>query len=181
MDVALIGLASSGKTSLLQALAAGHLPAHSNPNEPAMAVVKVPDERLDRLATLVAAKKTTYLELKILDFPVVRHRQEGAAAGPARNPGHGRYAGARRPRLQFTRRAPSPRQRRPGARHRRAGPRARLRGPRDRRAPYRAADSRDALARGWSAHQPGARGRPDGPHPPGAGERDARPRHGPHG
>jgi GTP-binding protein YchF len=69
MDVALIGLASSGKTSLLQALAAGHLPAHSNPSEPAMAVVKVPDERLDRLATLVAAKKTTYLELKILDFP----------------------------------------------------------------------------------------------------------------
>lgn len=54
---------------MLRALAAGHLPAHSNPNEPAMAVVKVPDERLDRLATLVEAKKTTYLELKILDFP----------------------------------------------------------------------------------------------------------------
>ena len=69
MDVALIGLASSGKTSLQKALAAGHLPAHSNPSEPAMAVVKVPDERLDRLATLVEAKKTTYLELKILDFP----------------------------------------------------------------------------------------------------------------
>ena len=69
MDVALIGLASSGKTSLLQALAAGHLPAHSNPSEPAMAVVKVPDERLDRLAALVEAKKTTYLELRILDFP----------------------------------------------------------------------------------------------------------------
>ena len=69
MDVALIGLASSGKTSLLQALAAGHLPAHSNPNEPTVAVVKVPDERLDRLATLVEAKKTTYLELRILDFP----------------------------------------------------------------------------------------------------------------
>ena len=69
MDVALIGLPSSGKTSLLRALAAGHLPAHSNPNEPAMAVVKVPDERLDRLAALVEAKKTTYLELKILDFP----------------------------------------------------------------------------------------------------------------
>jgi GTP-binding protein YchF len=69
MDVALIGLASSGKTSLQKALAAGHLPAHSNPSEPAMAVVKVPDERLDRLATLVEAKKTNYLELKILDFP----------------------------------------------------------------------------------------------------------------
>jgi ribosome-binding ATPase len=51
------------------ALAAGHLPAHNNPNEPTMAVVKVPDERLERLATLVAAKKTTYLELRLLDFP----------------------------------------------------------------------------------------------------------------
>jgi GTP-binding protein YchF len=69
MDVALIGLASSGKTSLLRALAAGHLPAHTNPNEPAMAVVKVPDQRLDRLAILVEAKKTTYLELRVLDFP----------------------------------------------------------------------------------------------------------------
>jgi ribosome-binding ATPase len=51
------------------ALAAGHLPAHNNPNEPTMAVVKVPDERLERLATLVAAKKTTYLELRLLDSP----------------------------------------------------------------------------------------------------------------
>jgi ribosome-binding ATPase YchF (GTP1/OBG family) len=52
MDVALIGLASSGKTSLLKALAAGHLPAHGNPNEPAVAVVKVPDERLEKLAKI---------------------------------------------------------------------------------------------------------------------------------
>jgi GTP-binding protein YchF len=32
-------------------------------------VVKVPDERLDRLATLVSARKTTYLELRLHDFP----------------------------------------------------------------------------------------------------------------
>lgn len=54
---------------LLKALASGHLPAHSNPNEPAVAVVKVPDERLDKLAALVKARKTTYLELRLLDFP----------------------------------------------------------------------------------------------------------------
>ncbi len=34
-----------------------------------MAVVKVPDERLDKLAALVNARKTTYLELRILNFP----------------------------------------------------------------------------------------------------------------
>jgi hypothetical protein len=80
MDVALIGLASSGKTSLLKALAAGHLPAHSNPNEPAVAVVKVPDERLDKLATLVKARKTTYLELRLLDFPSFSVGKKGPPA-----------------------------------------------------------------------------------------------------
>jgi len=80
MDVALIGLAQSGKTSLLKALAAGHLPAHSNPNEPAVAVVKVPDERLDKLATLVKAKKTTYLELRLLDFPSFAVGKKGPPA-----------------------------------------------------------------------------------------------------
>lgn len=34
-----------------------------------IAVVKVPDERLDRLAAQVQAKKTTYLELRIFDYP----------------------------------------------------------------------------------------------------------------
>src|SRR5262249_31198267 len=70
MDIALIGLASSGKSTLLKALAAGHLPQHSgNANEPQVAVVKVPDERLDHMAALVSARKTTYLELRLLDFP----------------------------------------------------------------------------------------------------------------
>ncbi len=32
-------------------------------------MVKVPDERLDEMATLVEARKTTYLEQRILDFP----------------------------------------------------------------------------------------------------------------
>ncbi len=69
MDLALIGLVSCGKTTLLKALASGHLPHGGSPSEPTLAVVKVPDERLDRLATQVQAKKTTYLELRIFDFP----------------------------------------------------------------------------------------------------------------
>ncbi|HLF71403.1 MAG TPA: DUF933 domain-containing protein [Dehalococcoidia bacterium] len=77
MDIAIVGLASSGKTSLLRALAAGHLPAHSNPSEPAVAVVKVPDERLDKLAALVEARKTTYLELRLLDFPSLSAGKKG--------------------------------------------------------------------------------------------------------
>src|SRR5688572_32999696 len=70
LDIALIHLSSSGKSTLLKALASGHLPSGStSPNEAALSVVKVPDERLDKLAELVAAKKTTYLEQRIHDFP----------------------------------------------------------------------------------------------------------------
>lgn len=79
MDIAIVGLAGSGKTSLLKALAAGHLPAHGSPNEAVMAVVKVPDTRLDALATLVLAKKTTYLELRMLDFPALTAGKKGPA------------------------------------------------------------------------------------------------------
>src|SRR3972149_11252820 len=80
MDVALIGLAASGKTTLLKALAAGHLPHHASPNEPAVAVVKVPDERLDRLAALVEARKTSHLELRLLDFPSLSAGRKGPPA-----------------------------------------------------------------------------------------------------
>jgi GTP-binding protein YchF len=80
MDVALIGLASSGKTTLLRALAAGHLPHGGAASEPAVAVVKVPDDRLDRLAALVNARKTTYLELKLLDFPAFSVGRKGPPA-----------------------------------------------------------------------------------------------------
>ncbi len=39
--------------------------------------MKVPDKRLERLAALVAAKKTTYLELRILDFPSLSVGKKG--------------------------------------------------------------------------------------------------------
>jgi GTP-binding protein YchF len=79
MDIAIVGLAGSGKTSLLKALAAGHLPQLGSPNEAVLAVVKVPDTRLDALAKLVGAKKTTYLELRMLDFPALTAGKKGPA------------------------------------------------------------------------------------------------------
>src|SRR3989304_5918470 len=78
MDGALIGLAASGKTTVLQGLAARPPPAP--PNEPAVAVVKVPDERLDRLAALVEARKTSHLELRLLDFPSLSAGRKGPPA-----------------------------------------------------------------------------------------------------
>jgi ribosome-binding ATPase len=64
----------------LRALAAGHLPHHATPNEAAVAVVKVPDDRLDRLAVLVNARKTTYIEARILDFPSFSVGKKGPPA-----------------------------------------------------------------------------------------------------
>jgi ribosome-binding ATPase len=56
------------------------MPGRSGPNEPTIAVVKVPDERLERLATLVSARKTTYLELRLLDFPSLTVGKKGPSA-----------------------------------------------------------------------------------------------------
>ncbi len=70
MDIGIIGLAQSGKTTLFEALTRGH--AHTAPfgsMEPSVGVVKVPDERLDGLSTLLHAKKVTHIEVRFLDFP----------------------------------------------------------------------------------------------------------------
>jgi GTP-binding protein YchF len=55
------------------------LPHHGSATEPAIAVVKVPDTRLDRLAVLVKARKTTYIEHRILDFPSLSVGKKGPA------------------------------------------------------------------------------------------------------
>ncbi|MFQ5879577.1 MAG: DUF933 domain-containing protein [Dehalococcoidia bacterium] len=69
MDLALIGLPQSGKTSLFQALAAGRRGPLVGKQEH-IAVVKLSDERLDRLADLFQSKKITYAEIRLHDLPV---------------------------------------------------------------------------------------------------------------
>jgi ribosome-binding ATPase len=70
MDLGIIGLAQSGKTSLFDGVTRGH--AHTatfGKMEPSVGVVKVPDERLERLSVLLHAKKVTHIEVRFLDFP----------------------------------------------------------------------------------------------------------------
>jgi GTP-binding protein YchF len=70
MDLALIGLELSGKTTLFRAVTRGHAASASyGALEPVIGVVKVPDDRLDRLSTLLKSRKVTHLELRWLDFP----------------------------------------------------------------------------------------------------------------
>ena len=91
MQVALIGPPQSGKSTLFAAVAeAGG--SHVNidrPDQPHLAVVKVPDERLNWLVELEKPKKTTPAELEFLDLPGFdlsgeggRNRALACRAGP---------------------------------------------------------------------------------------------------
>jgi len=83
VDLAIIGLPQSGKTALFKALAADHggeeqrLAAERQEH---VAVVKVPDQRLERLADMVQPKKVTPAELRLHDLPAPLQR--GVALAP---------------------------------------------------------------------------------------------------
>lgn len=71
MRAALVGPTQSGKSSLLAAVAqagGSHLDLH-RPDQPHMAVVKVPDERLVWLTEHYKPRKSTPAELELLDLP----------------------------------------------------------------------------------------------------------------
>jgi len=73
MKTGIIGLPQVGKTSLFQILTKAHLsaPAHSNPREAHIGVAKVPDDRLDRLATLYNPKKLTHTSVEYVDVGAI--------------------------------------------------------------------------------------------------------------
>ena len=64
MQIGLIGLQNSGKTTLFKTLAEGSSGVESN-----RAVVKVPDDRLDELTGLFNPKKEVHATLEVVDIP----------------------------------------------------------------------------------------------------------------
>ena len=70
MELGIIGLAKSGKTTLFNALSRGHAQtaAFGRSVEPNVAVVKVPDNRLDKLAVQHKSAKIVYAEVHYLDM-----------------------------------------------------------------------------------------------------------------
>ena len=82
MDLGIIGLELAGKTTVFNCVTRGNARAGSFGGlEPSIGVVKLPDERLDKLAALFKPKKTTYIETRFLDFPGgLTVRDEGPTA-----------------------------------------------------------------------------------------------------
>ena len=84
MQLGIIGLARSGKTTVFNAVTRGtaQVGAYSASTQPNIGVVNVPDERVDRLAQLYHPKKTTYATIQYVDFPAAGE-SFGKGEGPA--------------------------------------------------------------------------------------------------
>lgn len=70
MRIAIIGLPASGKSTLYRLLTHGQ-PGHqpSRTADSAIAVVRIPDPRLDRLASMFKPKKVTPASIELVDLP----------------------------------------------------------------------------------------------------------------
>jgi len=84
MKIGLIGLQGSGKTTVFNALTKSEAStAHTGgKSEPNVAVVKVMDERVDRLVEIYQPKKTVYATVEFVDFGgmSIGSSKEGATA-----------------------------------------------------------------------------------------------------
>lgn len=81
MQLGIIGMERSGKTTIFNAVTRGEASTgYGGGTEPNIGVVKVPDDRLDQLSGLFQPKKTTPADIRYVDFP---------GAGTAFGPGGG--------------------------------------------------------------------------------------------
>jgi hypothetical protein len=84
MKIGLIGLQGSGKTTVFNALTRSEAPTarSGGKSEPNMAVVKVLDERVDRLSEVYTPRKTVYAAVEFVDFAGMGNggSKEGAPA-----------------------------------------------------------------------------------------------------
>jgi GTP-binding protein YchF len=85
MQVTIVGLPGSGKTTVFNALTGGHAETggfSGGRAAPNVSVVKVPDDRVDRLAELFNPKKTIYADVTYVDVAI----PAGAAREGSVNP-----------------------------------------------------------------------------------------------
>ncbi len=84
--IGIIGFHKSGKTTVFNALTGGHAEVSafvSGPPEPNIAVIKVPDPRVDKLAAHFQPKKVTYASIEYTDLVGIskEHQARGHGLG----------------------------------------------------------------------------------------------------
>jgi len=88
MKAGIIGLQSVGKTTIFSVLSRGKSPsgpAGGRRLEPNVGVVRVPDPRLDYLATIFKPEKTTFATVEFVDVPALaRGRGQDLVLAPLR-------------------------------------------------------------------------------------------------
>jgi hypothetical protein len=78
MQIAIVGLASSGKTTVFNTLTRGHAETGGFGGlQLNVGVVKVPDDRLDRLAEIFRPKKVVHADVTYVDLPAPPASTEG--------------------------------------------------------------------------------------------------------
>jgi hypothetical protein len=79
MKIGLVGFARAGKTTIFNALTglSAEVGSFEKKREAAIAVVKVPDPRIDALAEIVHPERKKYAEVTFLDFPPPEERKAG--------------------------------------------------------------------------------------------------------
>ena len=68
MKIGLVGFAGSGKTTVFNTMTGMHAPVGYG-GEVRLGVVRVPDQRIDKLSAIFNPKKTTYAEITFCDIP----------------------------------------------------------------------------------------------------------------
>jgi len=79
MKVGLVGFSRAGKTTIFNALTglSAEVGGFEKKREASIAVVKVPDPRVDALAEIVHPERNKYAEVTFLDFPPPEERKTG--------------------------------------------------------------------------------------------------------
>lgn len=81
MQLGIVGLPYSGKSTLFQAVTKTHLDptAITGKSDPHLGVIKVPDARLDRCAVIFSPKSTVYAAIELVDVAGLKKGASGTA------------------------------------------------------------------------------------------------------
>jgi GTP-binding protein YchF len=77
MQLGIVGLPSSGKSTLFQAITKTHLDRAAIAKEAHVGVVKVPDERLDKCSAIFSPKSTVYATIEFVDVAGLKKGASG--------------------------------------------------------------------------------------------------------